>query len=109
MSHAWNACGVHAPRGFKSHILRQRKSRVTALSAGPEIFVCLLFLASLLKSFSPSLSFLVSGCPQMRGCAPSGRINWLLLDSTYGLIQNRKVGEHVSCRCLNLTLISSKN
>lgn len=23
MSHAWNACGFHDPRGFKSHILRQ--------------------------------------------------------------------------------------
>ena len=22
MSHAWNACGANAPRGFKSHILR---------------------------------------------------------------------------------------
>ena len=22
MSHAWNACGSHIPRGFKSHILR---------------------------------------------------------------------------------------
>lgn len=27
MSHAWNACGFHDPRGFKSHILRHVKSR----------------------------------------------------------------------------------
>ena len=24
MSHAWNACGFHDPRGFKSHILRHK-------------------------------------------------------------------------------------
>ena len=35
MSHAWNACGVHAPRGFKSHILRQRKSRLLLHSMEP--------------------------------------------------------------------------
>ena len=28
MSHAWNACGSHIPQGFKSPILRQRKSRL---------------------------------------------------------------------------------
>ena len=35
MSHAWNACGVHAPRGFKSHILRHRKSRLLLHSMEP--------------------------------------------------------------------------
>ena len=27
MSHAWNACGANAPRGFKSHILRALSPR----------------------------------------------------------------------------------
>ena len=27
MSHAWNACGFHDPRGFKSHILRAFRQR----------------------------------------------------------------------------------
>lgn len=34
MSHAWNACGFHDPRGFKSHILRKHQPVFSTENAG---------------------------------------------------------------------------
>lgn len=38
MSHAWNACGFHDPRGFKSHILRKHQPVFSTENAGCFVF-----------------------------------------------------------------------
>lgn len=47
MSHAWNACGFHDPRGFKSHILRKHQPVFSTENAG-----CFCFLG-FPRTFSP--------------------------------------------------------